>query len=366
MNADSTLSYFEARRRRFRERLCAQRLTAFLTAKPANVFYLTGFRGSAGVVLVDECNLHLLVDPRYTLQAREQAKGAEVIETHEELLRAAARRLRRARKRRVGFEDSFLTAADFQVLLRESGAALQWQPSGGLIEELRVIKDEREISLIRQACQLTSRVFEQVARKAKPGVSELDLAAELEFLMRRQGAEGVAFESIVASGPRGALPHAAPSAKLLAPGELVIFDLGAVVEGYCSDMTRTLYLGEPNRRTRILYRAVSEAQQAAVRCLRAGAQAGDIDAEARSRLAARNLGEFFTHSTGHGVGIEIHERPRIGRSVKFRIPARAVVTVEPGIYLEGLGGIRIEDSVLIGETDSEVLTNAPKDDWFTG
>ncbi len=366
MIAGPNLSYFEARQRRLRERLGGRKLSSLLIAKPANVFYLTGFRGSAGVALLNSSDLHLMVDPRYTLQAREQAQGAEVIEVREEPLRAAARLLRRSRNRRVGFESSFITAAELQLLHREGGAGLQWQPSGELIEELRTAKDDREIGLIRQACRLTSRVFQQVARKAKAGVSELDLAAELEFRMRRQGAEGVAFGSIIASGPRGALPHAAPSAKLLAQGELVIFDLGAVTEGYCSDMTRTLYLGEPNRRTRMLYRAVRESQEAAINSLRAGAPGRAIDAEARRRLTTKNLGGFFTHSTGHGVGIEIHERPRISKSTKDRIPARAIVTVEPGIYIEGFGGIRIEDSVLVGDTGSEVLTNAPRDEWFTG
>lgn len=364
--ADSDSSYFETRQERLRERLGGRKFQALLVSNPANIFYLTGFRGSAGAALIDGSSLHLLVDPRYTLQAREQACGAEVTEVRDGLLRAAVKRLRKGGARSVGFEDSFLTAADFQTLRRESGSSLEWQPSHGLIEELRVVKDDLEIGLIRQACRLTVRVFQQLARKVKPGVSELDLAAELEFRMRRMGASGVAFESIVASGPRGALPHAAPSAKLLKPGELVIFDLGALLDGYCADMTRTLYLGAPNRRARMLYRAVWEAQEAAVSCLRAGIQAEKVDAEARRCLAKRKLDGFFTHSTGHGVGIEIHERPRLGRSEKYRIPGRAIVTVEPGIYLESFGGIRIEDTVLIGETGCEVLTPAPKDNWFTG
>jgi len=366
MSVDSaSSSYFEARQRRFRERLGARKLAAFLVSKPANIFYLTGFRGSAGAALVEGSTLHLLVDPRYTLQACEQAHGAEVTEVRDGLLRAAVRQLRKAGCRSVGFEDSFLTAAEFNLLRREGGSKLKWQPSDGLIEELRVVKDDWEISLIRQACRLTARVFKEIARKAKPGVSEFDLAAEVEFRMRRQGAERTAFESIIASGPRGAFPHAAPSAKLLKADELVIFDLGAIVGGYCSDMTRTLYLGEPNRRVRMLYRAVWEAQEAAVNSLRAGVEAEKADAEVRRHLAKRNLDGFFTHSTGHGVGIEIHERPRIGRAEKQRIPARAIVTIEPGIYLEGLGGIRIEDTVLVGETGCEVLTTAPKDEWFT-
>ncbi|MGH9355861.1 MAG: M24 family metallopeptidase [Terriglobia bacterium] len=364
--ADSEASYFEARQARLRERLERRRLKALLISKPANIFYLTGFRGSSAAAVIDHLSLCLLVDPRYTLQAEEQAHGTAVAEVRTGLLPAAVRRLRKGGLRKVGFEDSVLTVADLESLRRESGSGIEWQPSGGIVEDLRVVKDDLEIGLIRQACRLTSRVFEQVARKVKPGISESDLASEIEFRMRRRGAEGAAFDSIVASGPRGALPHAAPSAKLLKSGEFVILDLGAVVSGYCADMTRTLYLGKPSRRARMLYAAVREAQEAGVGCVRPGVRADKVDSEVRRRLAKRNLDHFFTHSTGHGVGIEIHERPRFGKSEKYYIPARSVVTIEPGIYFPGFGGIRIEDTVLAGEEGPEVLTAAAKDHWFSG
>lgn len=362
-------NYYETRLRRLRERMAARKLAALLVAKPVNVFYLTGFRGSAGMAIVDSSGVRLLVDPRYTLQAREQTRtvNVEVVEARDGLLRAAAKALNGRRGRRaVGFEESFLTVGEFSALKREAGASVEWRPSRGMIEDLRVTKDEVEIEHLREACRLTSQVFQEVTREIRPGVSELELAAELDFRMRRKGAEGAAFDSIVASGRRGALPHASPSSKPLGANELVIFDLGAILGGYRADLSRTVYLGTPGRRVRALYQAVWEAQEAAIDRLRAGVRAEEVDAEARRRLATRRLGRLFTHSTGHGVGLEIHERPRVAKGEKTVIPARAVVTVEPGIYLEAFGGIRIEDTVLVGEAGTEILTSAPKDAWWTG
>jgi len=197
----------------------------------------------------------------------------------------------------------------------------------------------------------------------RPGVVEQALAAEIEYRMRRKGAEGAAFETIVASGPRSAYPHARPSSKALQESELVIFDLGAIVNGYAADMTRTVFLGEPNRRVRNLYSAVVTAQEAAVRAVQDMTPTGEIDSAARRILAKHGLARYFSHSTGHGVGLEIHERPRLGKGQTTRLRPGSVVTVEPGIYLKGFGGIRIEDTVLVGPEGPEVLTPASKKNW---
>lgn len=287
-----------------------------------------------------------------------QAKGP--------LFKAAGGWLKKRKTPRCGYDDTHLTCAQFEALKDQGPAGLRWDAAGGLIEELRAVKDTTEIDQIRKAGHLTAAALQEVIPQLRAGVCESDLAAELEYLMRRKGADGAAFETIVASGPRSALPHARASAKHLANGELVILDLGAILAGYAADMTRTLYLGDPGPRVRKLYRAVVDAQEEAVRALKAGVRAGRVDAAARRVLKLRKLAKYFTHSTGHGVGLDVHERPRVARGDKTRLESGSVVTAEPGIYLEGWGGIRVEDTVLVGRDGPEILTPAPKDDWFSG
>jgi Xaa-Pro aminopeptidase len=302
----------------------------------------------------------LWVDPRYTLQAREQAEGVEVIEEKKGILKAAARWLKRNGVRESTFEASSLNCAQFDELRNEAGQDLRLKAAGDLIEDLRVVKDHGEIEAIRSAGKLTSDVFANVLRNVRPGVSEQDLAAEIEYRMRKKGAEGAAFATIVVSGPRSAHPHARPSSKPLQESELVILDLGAILRGYAADMTRTIFLGQPTRRVRNLYSAVLNAQEGAVRSVQDAIPAGKVDSTARRILASHGLAHYFTHSTGHGVGLEVHERPRLGKGETTRLRTGSVVTVEPGVYLEGFGGIRIEDTVLVGPEGPEILTPAAK------
>jgi Xaa-Pro aminopeptidase len=328
-----------------------------------NVRYLTGFSGSAGIVLFGPRQGILWVDPRYTLQAREQAEGVDVVEEKEGILKAAARWLRNSGVREATFESSILTVAQFDVLRRESGDGVVSKPAGDLIEELRLVKDRGEIEAIRCAGKVTAEVYAETLPYVRPGVLEQDLAAEIEYRMRKKGAERAAFETIVASGLRSAYPHARPSSKALRECELVIFDLGAILHGYAADMTRTVFLGEPTRRVRSLYSAVLKAQEDAVRCVHDSIPTADIDSAARRILAKHRLARYFTHSTGHGVGLEIHERPRLGKGDTSSLRVGSVVTVEPGVYLEGFGGIRIEDTVLVGPKGPEILTPASKSSW---
>ena len=341
-----------------------QRLSSLLITNLTNIAYLTGFRGSTGAALFTSLEGVLWVDPRYTLQAQEQARGVEVIEERKGLLKAVTERLKRSKKRRVGYESAHLTCADFSRLEQGAGWQVRFVPAAGLVEQLRAVKDEEEIAKIRGAGRITREVFEKVLGGVRPGVSESELGAEIEYLMRKKGAEGVAFETIVASGPRAALPHARASCKLLKENEFVIFDLGAILAGYAADMTRTVYLGKPSRRVRSLYNAVVEAQEKAVRTALPGVRAGDVDAAARRALAGHGLARFFTHSTGHGVGMNTHEMPRLARGEKVRLRTGHVVAVEPGVYMEGLGGIRVEDTLLVGPAGPEVLTPARKDQWI--
>ena len=353
-------------------RIESRHLSFLLVTNPKNIYYLTGFRGSAGVLLVAAEKSCLWVDPRYTLQAHIQATGAEVIEERHGLLRAAAAWLKKSKRPRirklprVGFEEGNLPYAAFVQLRRATQGRVRFTAAGELLEDLRAIKDSREIECIRQAGEISCVAFEEIRNLIKPGVREADLANELEYRMRQKGAEGPAFETIVASGPRGAWPHARASLNPLEAGQFVIFDFGAIVRGYSADVTRTLYVGRPNRRARSLYKAVLGAQEAALEALRVGFQGSEPDRVARRFLEQVRLGRFFTHSTGHGVGLDVHEPPRLAKNEKRRLTAGNVVTVEPGIYIESFGGIRIEDTVLIGERGPEVLTPASKKDWVVG
>ena len=364
MRAPRNEAPISARQARLRSILHAKKLNYLLITHMPNVAYLTGFRGSAGMVVLGAQHAVLFVDPRYTLQAGEQARGVEVREAKQRLLEAAGAWLKKHRARELGFDDANMTCAAWKVLHEAVGGRCRLRSAGGLVEDLRMVKDDIELSLIRQAAILTSEVFEEVRGLAQPGVSEADLASEIEYRLKRKGAEGVAFESIVASGPRSALPHARVSSKLLKKDEFVIFDLGAIISGYAADMTRTIYLGKPDARARRIYQAVLKAEEKGVLAARPGSEAGAVDATVRRALSRHRLSEYFTHSTGQGVGLEIHEKPRIARGETQRLRSGFVVTVEPGVYLEGFGGVRVEDTVAIGDDGPEVLTLSPKDDWI--
>lgn len=363
MSAPPASAPVPARQERLRAGLERRKLVALVVTDPINIFYLTGFRGSAGAAVFTNREAVLWVDPRYTLQAREQTRGMEVIQAKGRLLKAVAGWLERRRATRVGYDEIHLTCAAYREFEGFLDRSRRLEPAGGLVEDLRYIKDATEIQCIREAGKITAAAFEETARMVRAGMSEAEVAAEIEYRLRRKGAEGAAFETIVASGPRSALPHARASAKLLRKSELVILDLGAILSGYAADMTRTLYLGEPGRRVRRLYEAVRAAQARAVEALQTGTPAEKVDAAARSVLASRGLGRYIVHSTGHGVGLEVHEKPRLGRTERLRLQAGCVVTAEPGIYLEGFGGIRIEDTVLVGVEAPEILTPASKDAW---
>jgi len=355
---------FRARQERLRALIETRGVPSILVTHLPNIRYLTGFTGSAGVLLMGPRQGNLWVDPRYTLQARGEAESVEVIEEKEGILKGAATWLKKNGVSAVTFEASTLTYSHFKLMCKETGNSVELRPAGEMIEELRIVKDRGEIDAIRKAGIVTVEVFTELLPQIRPGVMERDLAAEIEYRMRKKGAEGAAFETIVASGPRSAYPHARSSSKALHECELVIFDLGAILNGYAADMTRTVFLGEPTRRARSLYSAVLKAQEGAIRTVQDSTRTGDVDSAARRILAKHGLARYFTHSTGHGVGLEIHERPRLGKGETTSLRSGSVVTVEPGVYLEGYGGIRIEDTVLVGPDGPEILTPAAKNNWI--
>lgn len=351
---------FQARQQRVRRALAEQSLDALIVTHLPNIRYLTGFTGSAGIVLITLEETYFVTDARYLSQA-EAHVAARIVPAESSLDQTTADLLARQQLQRVGFEAERLSIARYEFFASQLPEHCQWVPTRGLIEALRLVKDPEEQRAIRRAVTLASQVFSDLVKEIRPGVRERDLAAELEYRARRAGAERIAFETIVASGERSAWPHGVASEKRIGYNEFVVIDFGIVIEGYCSDMTRTVYVGAPDARAREVYETVRQAQAQCEEHMRAGMRASDIDALARQVIAARGYGDFYRHATGHGLGLEVHEAPRLGPSQSTLVPAAAVVTVEPGIYLPGWGGVRIEDVVLVGENGCEVLTPTPKE-----
>ena len=331
------------------------KLDALLVTSLHNVRYLTGFTGSsANVLLYRDGHATLFTDPRYTVQSKQQVNCAVKI-AKGPLTKSILAEITRTRATRIGFEPDHMTVAR-----KEGFKSLRLIPAPeGLIAKLRMVKDEGEIALIRTAAILNSKALERALKHLKPGMTETALAAEIDYESRKLGADGPAFDTIVAAGERAALPHARPGKSKIGPGMLLI-DMGAFCEGYASDMTRMVHVGPTPAKYKQIYRAVLEAQLAAIAAVRPGATASSIDRAARRTLKQHGLEREFVHSTGHGLGLEIHEAPRLGKSDKTKLEPGMVITIEPGVYMEGWGGIRIEDAVLVTKTGHEILTPTPK------
>ena len=324
-----------------------------LVSAPANVRYLTGFVSSNAVVLVEPERVRLFTDFRYAESAR-TVEGVEV----ELLKRDLYASLSKLLAGRIGFEASAVPYASWDTLAA-GGAELV--PRRGLVEALRAAKDEAELRAIRAAAGITNRVYERLAEEQFVGRSERELAWRIEVLFHELGAEGPAFPPVVAAGPNGAKPHADPGETAVGPGQTVVVDAGCMIDGYCSDCTRTFATGPLPDQLAGAYDVCLAAQEEALDAVRAGERGEDVDAVARRRIDAEGFGEAFGHGLGHGVGLLVHEDPRLAPESTHVLAARNVVTVEPGIYLSGLGGIRIEDLVVVGGDGPEVLTTFPKE-----
>jgi Xaa-Pro aminopeptidase len=341
------------------------KIDALLVSSLPNVRYLTGYTGSNGMALLTPGSLALFTDPRYDIRAREEVKRAKMpTRVHiatKPLWEVAAQQIKRRRLKRVGFEQSQVPYSVYRAVDRDLPPGHALKPVGPVIEELRMVKDAAEIELIRRSVLTNSKAFETVAKRIRPGASEAGIAADLDYRMRKLGAEGSAFPTIVASGIRTAHVHASPTRQTVQTNELLLIDMGSARDGYMSDMTRMLFLGKPDPKIQSMYRAVLEAQLAAVAAVREGVGTWQVDRAARLVLKTAGLDKQFVHSTGHGLGLEIHEAPRIGRKDRTRLLAGMVITIEPGAYVEGLGGIRIEDTVLVTKNGCEVLTPTSKE-----
>ena len=353
-------SEFHARRQRLAGALAAREAGALLVWAAPNVRYLSGFTGDNAALLLLPGKAVLFTDPRYAIQAAQQV-SCRVKICKGPLVDGVAAAVRSLGAVRIGYDPARMTCAVFQALQSRLPMKASLDPLPAMVEELRMIKSAAELDLIRRSVELNSRAFELALARVLPGMTERDLAAEIEYRMRRLGAEKPSFETIVAGGRRSALPHAQPTAAPLRHGDLVVVDMGAFCDGYASDMTRMLFLGSPGAKVKRTYKAVLEAQLAGIDAVRAGARTAAVDAAARNVLKGYGLDRAFVHSTGHGLGLEIHEPPRLGKKDKGRLQAGMAITIEPGVYLEGFGGIRIEDTVMVTEHGCEILTPTGKD-----
>ncbi|HAP93425.1 MAG TPA: Xaa-Pro dipeptidase [Desulfotomaculum sp.] len=349
-----------ARVEHLQEKLRHKDVDALLVMQPENRRYLSGFTGTAGALVVARQNIYFLADFRYFEQAKQECPGWEIREIKDSTFDSVVDYLPEWKILRLGYEDNFLTHKQFKEL-EDRLQAIMLVPLAGVVEELRQTKEEAEVEIIKKAAELADQAFQHVVDFIRPGVTEREIALEVEFFMRRRGARKASFEFIVASGPRGAMPHGVASNKTLQEGELVTLDYGCEYEGYCSDFTRTVSLGSPAARQEQIYRIVLEAQKAGLASIRAGVKACEVDEAVRRVIGDYNYSENFRHSSGHGVGLTVHEGPQLSKKDETILKAGMVLTVEPGIYLPGWGGVRIEDMVLLEEEGFRLLTRAPRD-----
>jgi Xaa-Pro aminopeptidase len=356
---------YSGRQTRLRNLLARNRLDALLTTHPPNVRYLCGFAGSAAALLVSEARILFFTDGRYTVQAREQVQGARILVSRKAPLAAAGEWLAakggKLRMVALGIEAEHLSVGEQVRLKKALPSSIHLRPAPPLVEQARMVKDAEEIDRLREASLLGASLFDVALRTIRPGVKETEVAAEMEYAARRAGAEGMSFETIIAAGPRSALPHGRASTAAIPSKGFVVCDFGVILSGYCSDMTRTVHVGSPGAEERRMYQAVREAQQAAVDAIQAGVGVSQIDRVARKLLQQQGLARHFTHSTGHGVGLEIHEAPRVAAGQTEVLRPGMAITVEPGIYVPEIGGIRIEDLAVVRERQAQILAPTSKD-----
>ena len=351
---------FLPRRKRLLRKFAAEGIDALLVSGAANVYYLSGFRGDDSTLLVTPGRTSLLTDSRYAEQAGQETTRIEIVVQRRGMMRTAANLARKTGMARLGIEAHVLTLAQSDELKRWARRRIEVKATQGLVERLRMIKDAGEVAAIRRAIGIAEQAFRQVVAGWEPGRTEIEVARLLDRTMVELGSEGTAFPTIVAAGERTSLPHARPTTRRIRKGEPVLFDWGARVEMYCCDLTRVVFLDRISPFFKRLYTAVLAAQRRAIAQVRAGRKVGRIDALARTYLKAHRHGKHFGHGLGHGVGLEAHEDPRVQPGQNAPLRAGMVITVEPGVYVPGRGGVRIEDMVLVTRKGRSSLTKISK------
>jgi Xaa-Pro aminopeptidase len=336
-------------------------IDALLVTSTSNRLYLSGFTGSSGVLLVTKSDAIIITDFRYKTQAAEQAEGYRVVIHSGPIPDEVAKLMKDLSIKKLGFEQDNLTFSTYRTYDSQlKSADSELIPVTGLVEKLRLIKDASEIKIVKDAASIADAAFSHIIEYIRPGLTERDVSNELEFFMRKQGAASSSFEIIVASGYRSALPHGKASDKVIEKGEFVTLDFGAYYKGYCSDITRTVAIGNVSDELKAIYQVVYDAQMLGMKGIKPGMTGKEADALTRDHIASKGYGDYFGHSTGHGIGLDVHEGPALSVKSDTVLEPGMLVTVEPGIYVSGLGGVRIEDDALITEEGNESLTHSTK------
>lgn len=342
-----------------REILIEQKLDGFLVTRLINVRYLTGFSGSNGICLITNSDAFFMSDNRYEQQAKDEVKEFSIHIGRGSLF-DLIQELNINVSSQFGFESDTLTYNQFEKISKLY-PNIKWRPYERVIENLSIVKSQEEIGYIRKAAEMADRIFSDLVGLIHAGMRENEVAGEIIGRIKRMGGDRSAFEPIVASGLRSVLPHGIASEKLIEQGDLVVLDFGCVVNGYASDITRTIVIGNPSQEQVKIYNIVREAQAQALRSVKAGVKCNELDAAARELIKNAGYGEYFGHALGHGLGLDVHSEPRIATEIDHAIPEYAVITIEPGIYVPELGGVRIEDDVLVRKNHGELLTHATRD-----
>lgn len=345
---------------KLRELMKEEELDGFLITSPYNLRYLTNFTGTTGLAVITLDKAFFVTDFRYTEQAAAQAQGYEIVKNIGPIFDEVAKICQTEEINALAFEESYISFSEYSLLeeLIEESVLV---PVSAMIESLREVKDAQEIAIIEQACHIADQGFAHVLKMIRPGMTEIEVANQLDFFMRSLGATSVSFDTIVASGIRSAMPHGVASNKVIEQGDLITLDFGCYYNGYVSDMTRTFAIGDPGEKLKEIYQIVLDAQLKVLAAAKPGMTGIELDAVARDHIASFGYGEAFGHSTGHGIGLEIHEGPNVSFRADKAFVLGNVITDEPGIYLPGIGGVRIEDDLLITENGNKVLTHSPKE-----
>ena len=343
---------------KLRQALIDNNVDAILITNEYNRRYMTGFTGTAGVAIVSQNDAVFITDFRYTEQAAEQVKDFRIEQHKGTIFEEVAKQAALMGVKTLGFEKDAMHYGTYEVY--KAAVKADFVPLSGVIEKIRLIKSQEEINIIKVACEIADNAFTHILNFIKPGITELDVSNELEFFMRKQGATSSSFDIIVASGLRSALPHGVATDKVIETGDFVTLDFGAYYNGYISDITRTVAVGQPSEKLVEMYNAVLESQLLALEKVGPGMTGAQADAVSRDYLKSKGLGEAFGHSLGHGIGLEVHEGPGLNFRSEVVLEPNMVVTIEPGAYIPGVGGVRIEDDILITETGNEILNHSDK------